>query len=338
MGCYIMRVLNGHGMWRSGSAVSKVDRIKATSIHGIISQTQFNWSRERTPIATVASGAELTLEVQDASAGQIRPGAGLDAVINLDFDRVNPSCGPIYVEDARPGDVLAVTIRRLEMSSHGWTGLFPGFGLLAEHFTEFGLRHWELRDGHARFNDRISVPLDPFCGVIGVAPAEFGVHSGIPPRRVGGNLDIKQLGEGATVYLPIEVEGALLGIGDTHGAQGDGEVCGSAIESPMTVTVEVRVRRDLNVDAPEYDVVRPLERTSAARAGYHATTGVAPDLMAAARQAVQRMIAYLGDHHDLSPKDAYMLCSVVADLKISEVVDAPNWVVSAFLPKDIFVA
>jgi acetamidase/formamidase len=318
--------------------MSQLDRLQASSIHGIISQTQFNWSRERAPVASVRSGAELTLEVQDASAGQIRADSGLDAVINLDFDRVNPSCGPILVEGARPGDVLAVKIRRLEMSAHGWTGLFPGFGLLAEHFTEFGLRLWELRDGQARFNDRISIPLDPFCGVIGVAPAEFGVHSGIPPRRVGGNLDIKQLGEGATVYLPIEVEGALLGIGDTHGAQGDGEVCGSAIESPMTVTVEVSVLRDITIDAPEYDIVRPLERASAARAGYHATTGVAPDLMAAARQAVERMIVHLGDKYALDPKDAYMLCSVAVDLKISEVVDAPNWVVSAFLPKDIFLS
>jgi acetamidase/formamidase len=317
--------------------VSKPRRLQPTSIHGIINQTQFNWSRDREPIASVVSGAELTLEVQDASAGQIRADSGLDAVINLDFDRVNPSCGPILVEDARPGDVLAVTIRRLEMSAHGWTGLFPGFGLLADQFTEFGLRHWELRDGRARFNDQISIPLDPFCGVIGVAPAEFGVHSGIPPRRVGGNLDIKQLGEGTTVYLPIEVEGALLGIGDTHGAQGDGEVCGSAIESPMVVTVEVRVLRDITVDAPEYDIVRPLERASAAKAGYHATTGVAPDLMAAARQAVERMIAHLGAKYALSPKDAYMLCSVAVDLKISEVVDAPNWVVSAFLPKDVFL-
>jgi acetamidase/formamidase len=316
--------------------MTPLDRLGASSIHGIISQSQFNWSRDRVPVVSVASGAELTLQVQDASAGQIGAHSGLDAVINLDFDRVNPSCGPILVEGAKAGDVLAVTIRRLEMSEHGWTGLFPGFGLLADQFPAHGLRHWELREGQARFNHRISVPLDPFCGVIGVAPAEPGIHSGIPPRRVGGNLDIKQLGEGATVYLPVEVEGALLGIGDTHAAQGDGEVCGSAIESPMIVTVEVSVRRDITVVAPEYDIVRPLERASAAQAGYHATTGVAPDLMAAARQAVERMIAYLEAHHSLSPQDAYMLCSVAVDLKISEVVDAPNWVVSAFLPKDLF--
>jgi formamidase len=147
---------------------------------------------------------------------------------------------------------------------------------------------------------------------------------------------VKQLGEGATLYLPIEVEGAVLGIGDTHAAQGDGEVCGTAIESPSTVTVRLSVRRDLDVDAPEFDVARPLERPEAAVAGYHATTGVASDLMAATRQAVERMIVHLTRRYGLDPQEAYALCSVAVDLKISKVVDAPNWVVSAFLPLDLF--
>jgi acetamidase/formamidase len=132
------------------------------------------------------------------------------------------------------------------------------------------------------------------------------------------------------------VEGALLSAGDTHAAQGDGEVCGTAIEAAMVVDFRVSVRRDLGIDTPEYDVRRPLERSSAATAGYHAVTGVAPDLMQATRQSVERMIAYLGSAYKLDPPSAYALCSVAVDLKISEVVDAPNWVVSAFLPKDIF--
>lgn len=308
-----------------------------TSIHSVVNQVQLNWSNDRAPVVTVRSGSELTLEVPDASAGQIGPGSGIDAVTGLDFEKVNPTCGPIYVEGARPGDVLAIEILRMEMSSHGWTAIFPGFGLLADQFASPWLKVWEIGgDGWASFRDGISVPLKPFCGVIGLAPAEPGVHSVIPPRRVGGNLDVKQLGEGATLYLPIEVEGALLGIGDTHAAQGDGEVCGTAIESPSTVTVRLSVRRDMDVDAPEIDVTRPLERTEAAVAGYHATTGVAPDLMAATRQAVERMIVHLTRRYALEPREAYALCSVAVDLKISEVVDAPNWVVSAFLPLDLF--
>jgi acetamidase/formamidase len=308
-----------------------------SSIHQVISRTQFNWANDREPVVSVSSGAELTLQVPDASAGQIGPDAGVDAVINLDFDRVNPTCGPIYVDGARPGDVLAVEIRAIEMTASGWTAIIPGFGLLADQFTTPWLKVWELgAGGRATFHDGISVPLQPFCGVIGLAPAEPGLHSVVPPRRVGGNLDVKQLGAGATLYLPVEVEGALLGIGDTHAAQGDGEVCGTAIESPTTVTVRLSVRRDLDIDAPEYDLTSPLERPSAAAAGYHATTGVAPDLMAATRQSIERMIVHLTRRLGLSPEEAYALCSVAVDLKISEVVDMPNWVVSAFLPNDLF--
>jgi len=309
----------------------------AGSIHDVVSRTQFNWANDRAPVVSVRSGDELTLAVADASGGQIGPGAGIEAVTGLDFERVNPTCGPIFVEGAKPGDVLAVEILGMEMSSFGWTAIFPGFGLLADQFTAPWLKTWEIgRDGRARFRDGISIPLKPFCGVVGLALAEPGVHSVIPPRRVGGNLDVRQLGEGATLYLPIEVEGALLGVGDTHAAQGDGEVCGTAIESPATVTVRLSVRRDLDVDAPEFDVTRPLERPESAAAGYHATTGVAPDLMAASRQAIERMIVHLGGRYGLEPEEAYALCSVAVDLKISEIVDAPNWVVSAFLPLDLF--
>ena len=306
------------------------------SIHQVVARTQFNWSNERPPVLTVRSGEELVLAVPDASGGQIGASSALEAVTNLDFERVNPTCGPIFVEGAMPGDVLAVEITRMEMSSFGWTAIIPGFGLLADQFPRPWLHVWSLSEGRAGFREGISVPLQPFCGVIGLAPAEPGIHSVIPPRRVGGNLDVKQLGEGATLYLPVEVDGALLGIGDTHAAQGDGEVCGTAIESPAAVTVRVRVLKDREIAAPEFDVTRPLERTSAASAGYHATTGVAPDLMAAIRQSIERMIAYLVDRLRITDEEAYALCSVAVDLKISEVVDAPNWVVSAFVPNDLF--
>ena len=310
---------------------------KASSIHDLVSRTQFNWSNDRAPVVTVRSGDELVLAVPDASGGQIGPGAGVDAVTGIDFDRVNPTCGPIFVEGARPGDVLAVEILRMVMNQLGWTAIFPGFGLLSDQFTAPWIRTWEIgSNARAVFRDAISVPVRPFCGVIGLALAEPGVHSVIPPRRVGGNLDVKQIGEGATLYLPVEVEGAMLGIGDTHAAQGDGEVCGTAIESPSTVTVRLSVRRDMDVDAPEFDVTRPLENAEDASAGYHATTGVAPDLMAASRQAIERMIAHLTRRYGLEPEEAYALCSVAVDLKISEVVDAPNWVVSAFLPLCLF--
>jgi acetamidase/formamidase len=198
------------------------------------------------------------------------------------------------------------------------------------------LHIWDFDGNEAIFTEDIRVPIQPFCGVLGVAPAEPGLHSVIPPRRVGGNLDTRQLGPGTTLYLPIEVDGALFGVGDTHAAQGDGEVCGTAIEGSMTVSLRLSVRRDLDIDTPEFDVTTPLERPSAAAAGYHVTTGVAPDLMSSTRQSIERMISHLTRRYGLSPEQAYALCSVAVDLRISEVVDVPNWVVSAFLPKDLF--
>jgi acetamidase/formamidase len=272
----------------------------------------------------------------DASGGQLLPGSTAASVAAMDFERVNPISGPVYVNGALPGDVLQVDILAVEPGTFGWTGIIPGFGLLADRFAEPWLHIWEFDRGAADFTDGIRVPLQPFCGILGVAPAAPGRHSVIPPRRVGGNLDTRQLGPGTTLYLPVEVEGALFGVGDTHGAQGDGEVCGTAIEGSMTVSLRLSVRRDLMIDTPEFDVAGPLERPGAAAAGYHATTGIGPDLLVATRQAVLRMIAYLERHRGLSAEAAYALCSVAVDLRISEVVDAPNWVVSAFLPQDLF--
>lgn len=287
-------------------------------------------------MCSVVSGAELSFEIQDASGGQLGPGSTSESVTGLDFERVNPVCGPVFVDGASAGDVLQVDILAVEPGSYGWTALIPGFGLLADQFLEPWLHIWDFDGNEAIFTEDIRVPIQPFCGVLGVAPAEPGLHSVIPPRRVGGNLDTRQLGPGTTLYLPIEVDGALFGVGDTHAAQGDGEVCGTAIEGSMTVSLRLSVRRDLDIEAPEFDVTTPLERPRAAAAGYHVTTGVAPDLMSSTRQSIERMISYLTRRHGLSPEQAYALCSVAVDLRISEVVDVPNWVVSAFLPKDLF--
>lgn len=307
-----------------------------SSLHVLRTQIHLGWSRDHEPLLTVGSGAEVSFETEDASGGQLGPGSTHVSVTEMDFGRVNPVCGPVLVEGAHPGDVLQVDILAVEPGTHGWTALIPGFGLLADRFPDPWLKVWELEGAAARLNERVRVPLQPFCGVLGVAPAEPGLHSVIPPRRVGGNMDTRQLGAGATLYLPVEVEGALFGVGDTHAAQGDGEVCGTAIEGAMNVALRLTVRRDLDIDTPEFDVTRPLERPSAAAAGYHATTGIGPDLMEATRQSVERMIAYLERHHDLSAEEAYALCSVAVDLRLSEVVDTPNWVVSAFLPNDLF--
>jgi acetamidase/formamidase len=312
--------------------------VSIASLHLARGQVHYGWNRDRAPILTVRSGTELTVEVQEASGGQLGPGATAESVAALDFAMVNPISGPVFVEGARAGDVLQVDILEVQPGAFGWTALIPGFGLLADQFPDPWVHVWELDGGRARLTDSIAVPLSPFCGVLGVAPAEPGDHSVIPPRRVGGNMDTRQLGPGTTLFLPIEVDGALFGVGDTHAAQGDGEVCGTAIEASTTVSLRLSVRRDMAIDTPEFDVTHPLERPGAAAAGYHATTGIGPDLLGATRQCIERMIAHLERHYRLDARQAYALASVAVDLRISEVVDMPNVVVSAFLPKDLFSA
>jgi acetamidase/formamidase len=157
----------------------------------------------------------------------------------------------------------------------------------------------------------------------------------VPPRRVGGNLDIRDLTRGSVLYLPVEVPGALFSVGDTHACQGDGEVCGTAVETAMTVQLKFGLIKAANYAAPRFEV--PARSMAAVDPqGYFATTGVGPDLYAAAQDAVRAMIDHLGQQYRLDPQLAYALCSVAVDLKISEIVDAPNWLVSAYLPRGIF--
>jgi acetamidase/formamidase len=176
------------------------------------------------------------------------------------------------------------------------------------------------------------VPLKPFCGTIGLAPAEPGLHSVLPPRRVGGNLDIRDLSAGTVLYLPVEVPGGLFSVGDTHAAQGDGEICGTAIESPMSVELTFELEKNAGLKTPRFTTPGPVSRHFDAK-GYEVTTGIGPDLMEGARAAVMNMIDLLSARHGLTPVDAYMLCSVSGDLRISEVVDQPNWVVSFYFPR-----
>jgi acetamidase/formamidase len=189
--------------------------------------------------------------------------------------------------------------------------------------------------GPAAFSSAAKVPLKPFAGTIGVAPGEPGLHSIVPPRRVGGNLDIRDLNAGTVLYLPVEAKGALFSVGDTHAAQGDGEVCGTAIESAMDVTLRFDLIKETRLETPRFTTAGPVTRHLDAR-GYEVTTGVGPDLMSGARAAVSNMIDLLGREHGLGAAEAYMLCSVVGDLRISEIVDMPNWVVSFYFPRIVF--
>jgi len=295
--------------------------------------THYGWDNSIEPTLEVEPGAEVFFNVTEASGGVLDASSTAADLSRLDLDVINPVTGPVSVKGARPGQTLVVDILAFGAAEWGWTALIPGFGLLADQFTEPRLKISKVSGNTVDFLGGLRLPLRPFCGTIGNAPAEPGKHSIVPPRVVGGNMDIRHLTAGATLYLPIQAAGALFSVGDSHAAQGDGEVCGTAIESPIDISLRFSLS-DRAIKAPEYRL-RPGNRILDP-VGYHATTGVAPDLMEATRNAVAHMIDFLGAEHGMGAEDAYMLCSVAADLSISEVVDVPNWIVSLHMPLSVF--
>ena len=296
------------------------------------------WDNSLAPVARIVPGASLEFDVADASGGQLRLNSTVDDVRRMDFGKINPVNGPVFIEGAEPGDVLKVTLLSFAPSGWGWTANIPGFGLLSDEFKEAALHLWKYDPqslAPASFGTWARVPLKPFTGTIGVAPAEPGLHSIVPPRRVGGNMDVRDIALGTELYLPVEVDGALFSVGDTHAAQGDGEVCGTAIESPMRVALQFDLIKSLPLAFPRFTTPGPVTRHLDEK-GYDVAMGIGSDLMQGARAAVGSMIDLLMRRHGMPAIDAYLLCSVCGDLRISEIVDLPNWTVSFYLPRMVF--
>jgi len=284
------------------------------------------WNNALPARLDIEPGESVEFDCRDARDGAISRTTTAADLGQRKF-KGHPLTGPVRIRGAKPGDVLQVDVLELKTGDLGWTAFFPGRGLLPEDFPDPYLRVWELSGSHAELRAGIRIPLQPFLGVMGVAPSEPGDHPTMPPGPNGGNMDVKQLTVGSSLFLPVWVDGGLFSCGDGHAAQGDGEVCTTAIETTMRATLRFSLIRSRTLDVPE------LETTVSTGGGrYHVTLGIAPDLMDASKQAVRGMIAYLVNSWELSREDAYVLCSVAVDLKISEVVDAPNWVVSAHLP------
>jgi acetamidase/formamidase len=303
------------------------------AIHVTRDRFHLAWDPAIPAIETVGSGDVVEFDLMDSAGGQLSATSTVEDVGRLDFSRVDQVNGPIAVAGAEPGDTLQIDLLEFEPADWGWSASIPGFGLLADEFPDPYLRITRVpRPGErAEFLPGVHVPIVPFCGEVGVAPQD-GPRSTIPPDVFGGNMDTRHLTAGATLFLPVFHDGARLSMGDGHAAQGDGEVCGTAIETPMRALVRLTVRKDLHVTAPEFltpDVTTPVGRR-------YATDGVGPDLLGAARDAVRRMIDWLGREHGIAPIDAYLLHSVAIDLRISEIVDMPNYVVTAHCPLSLF--
>lgn len=298
------------------------------------------WDKSLTPILTVDSGSEISFDLLDGGSNQITDTSDISAVENFDIAKADPAFGPVYIKEASPGDVLKVEFLTLKPADYGWTICLPGsfgFGLLADEYPEASLKIWDLSTGedYAVFKEGIHIPIKPFLGVVGVAREEEGAFSTVPPYDTGGNIDCKYITQGSTLYLPVKVPGALFSCGDGHAAQGDGEVCGTAIETPMKATIRLTVEKGKPwIQSPHFMV--PPQPVTVDK-GEYAALGIDSDLREASRKALRGLIAWLVGEKGLDRQEAYMLASVAAHLKIAEIVDMPNYAVACSLPLSIFV-
>lgn len=336
------------------------------------------------PIATIDPGEEIELELRDGMDGQLSPSSDSSALKTIDLDANHPLTGPIEVRGARPGDLLIVTPQRIEPDGFGTTAVIPGFGLLGDLFTEPYLVRWRVEDGVARSAElpRIAIRGRPFLGCVAVAPspelfaeaarreqalADRGgpvlgpqprsavpTHEPyasqalrtIPPRENGGNLDVAQVREGSRLLLPVHVPGAMLSVGDLHFAQGEGEVCGTAIEIAGTVTLEVSVRAaDMLRWRPRFPAIEYTQANRPTPRPCFETMGIplsdegeneSMDATLAARHALLELIGWLEAERGLTREQGYVLASVAADLRVAEVVNVPNALVTCSLPLDVF--
>ena len=279
------------------------------------------------PVLRVKSGSIIKADAYEASDNQLHRKATLDDLINIDFGPIHAMTGPVYVEEAEVGDILAVDLLKVELHDYGWQAIVGGFGFLTDRFPnpKLNIHEIDIENKTTMFNDKVKIPLKPFPGIMGVAPDTEEMLSTIPPRSNGGNMDDPSLVEGTTVYFPVFVKGALFSIGDGHAVQGYGEVCGSAIEAPMTFTYRLRVIKNKPaIKEPQYETD-----------DYYAVTGFGETIDIATKKAVNYMIDHLINNYEISDEDAYMLCSLAGDLKIAEVVDVPNMLVTMHFPKTI---
>ena len=295
--------------------------------------THSRWNRALPPRLRIAPGETVHLECVDSSGRQVRPGMTVEEYGGIDRSRIHALTGPIYVEGAQLGDVLQIDVLQVTHKGWGWSSVVSGLGFLKQRFSEPYLFHWQLEDAVSRSLAPAVVPLRPFCGVMGVAPGEDGEFRTRPPGIFGGNMDVRELCSGATLYLPVLNPGALFSAGDAHAAQGDGEVCINGIECPADVTLRFHLHKLQALAGPlvESAMSPRLDAGSDAWMVVESAT----DITTAASAATSRMIDFLADHWGFSEVDAYLLCSVAMRLQLSQVVNEPMFTVSAVLSKSV---
>ena len=300
------------------------------------SNTRNRWNRDYPPVLEIAPGDTVALAMKDASDGQVRPGMSVAEFAAIDKTRIHALTGPVWVAGAEPGDALEIEILDFQHEGWAWTSIMPGMGALGDEFAEPFLHIWNLEKDRTRSIAGVTLDLHPFCGIIGVQRAEPGEFRTRPPGPFGGNMDVRHLGAGSRLFLPVFAPGAGLCAGDAHAAQGDGEVAINGMEAPMTVTLRINLHKDRKLEGPYAVALPTLVPSRYVTKPFHIFIESHEDPREAASAAVRRAMTYLGTRLGIRRELALILCSVVLDLKISQMVNAPITTISAYLPEAIF--
>jgi acetamidase/formamidase len=291
------------------------------------------WDRSLQPRLRIHPGDEVQFECVDSSGSQVHPGMTAAELLNIDRTRVHALTGPVWIEGAEPGDALQIEVLTTRHSGWGWSSIVDGFGFLKDRFRGPYLFHWNLEGESTSSLAPAIVPLRPFLGVMGVARADDGAFRTRAPGPFGGNLDVRELCAGSTLYLPVYNHGALFSCGDGHAAQGDGEVCINGIECPLDVTLRFNLHKNRPLAGP---IVEACERIAPdCVSDAWVVLESATDLAVAARAATNRMVDLLVSRWGFSDEHAYILCSVAMKLRLSQVVNDPVYTVSASIAKQI---
>ncbi|KAH8817417.1 hypothetical protein F5884DRAFT_249959 [Xylogone sp. PMI_703] len=316
--------------------------------HGLLT----TWEKNHKPLITVESGSEVVIDNIGAFPKNLHRNITTEEIQKYNiqgFQDIEKLLGsphvsaPVYINGAEPGDTLKVEILDLETADWGWTTALPGLGALHDEFPTAHIKTYDLPSGqdYAVFKKGIHIPRQPFYGTIGVAPAEDGGFNVLFPRNdTGGNFDCRYVGKGATLYLPVNVPGALFSVGDAHFAQGDGEICGTAIETTMKSRIRLTVEKGRPpLKSPHYQtaVNEVVKMHSVNGKGEYGVMATSTDEKTAARMALDGLMDWLVANKELIRIEAYMLLSVAGNLKVMHELGIPFSTVTASIPLGIFV-
>lgn len=304
--------------------VRKIPKVKFEELSSINNCTLGPLNK---PVATIKPGETVKVETWDAISGVIKPNRTLEDVIQKGTTLYkNPVTGPLYVEGAEPGDTLVVHVIDISIPNQGVTLVTPGSGGLegwlqkSQPLTKFSKLKNEKVVFALQDKREIEIPVKPFIGTIGVSPASEAVAT-VTPGKHGGNMDTPDICPSNKLFLPVMTKGALLGLGDVHAVQGDGEICGTAVEIPATVTIKIDLIKNKQIDWPRIESPDEIMTVCSAK-----------PLEDAVRLAFLELIKWLEEDYGFEPHDAYMFLSLVAKIRVSQIVD-PLFTVVAKIPK-----